>query len=1267
MGMSQALSRSLRLFNGCFIVALASMSLRGQQPPYQSQDPVVTVIPSKTVGVPEPRFDNQQQRQVYETLVREYSLDGHDSDSGHVERLINTLLAQIGATVSGDNNQPEQATISAMFGGCKPGPALLVHVAVWHVDPAALSDGKTPRTFELTPNSKWYGYQWKPRDANLFGKCELVKSARGDGSPSFLGSRNIYFVGINAFDSQMFGSRVSVDYKFSELAQLPANFADVATALSALTGIQLTAPASSPTLPSAPTPIDNGSNGVVSTSPATILVNVSQSIIPTSPVSIRNLVPTSIAPYTINASFFLQFQPSPILVSQGQKLTKAPSSGGTPGQSDTTIYLPDHLEQLLDGSNPIGLGPLPPGLVFQSDADIALAAYMNPQTHELTQINSLSSPEARLHLVSVMAADAAENYEQYALLDSLEAVQPLQTMKSLLDLAPVDRPPEQWHIFRQAGQKIARTDKPSIQPGDQCAPSQDLRTADVDFSASPLNSYLCQVKAVAKASADKLFSEVQVAGAATAETVKAAHTSLDMAKKNELQAERNLENATSALQRDQSVLAADEVARDNAIALQAADSAADDPQIAQRTAIRTELTTRLSSQSPSIVLNFDTLCSSTASAANSASPAGAAPAKDANPGVAQTFDAAAGTVDIGAAGIVAGGPDASVPLATQTIPQLTASYCSLQGQIAARNASDEALVDAARSRLTADKSKLDSDQGVVNKDTGALNDTKRIAASYTGAAAAMDHVSIEMESLRGYVEKAQSASSDADERLLSSQQIAQCIVVELWFVSESIQPKPPPPPTSDELKACPSLAVFASKTQMQDAKELQVPKGTKPASTEFVTFAITLRNDIDTAGKTIDSRLRTIDGDVVITNQSTTAAGSDERRYAKKEKDAAPPPAPQQSCCCCQTNPAPAPVQTPAATPQANASGGERPAAATATHLDPPPARGSITGVPFRAGDFPLLLTLHSSTVPYIPNAFPGVQTGPAPPRRAGSQNGCVLPTEFGYGPDDNPCVQFISLTSTSNSSPGGGGGGKGQGAGNGGAATQGGGANSGGGPASSSSALSPSQPVDCSRQSSASGVCSFSRNFTVDEPEWWDISLGLAIPGVREKIYTATTTTSLSPVTPCPTGYTCTNKHHSDAYIFADFYPFARAWAPGRRVLFTNISYVPHIATGVPITSQSLYRPFFGLSEHLTGWFERRGLFPIGVSMYGGMTWMKQAFCSTACMVNAPTPLPYERVWRPSFGVEVSVTAIASKLSKGGGGASGAKSPSASSPTSKH
>jgi hypothetical protein len=162
---------------------------------------------------------------------------------------------------------------------------------------------------------------------------------------------------------------------------------------------------------------------------------------------------------------------------------------------------------------------------------------------------------------------------------------------------------------------------------------------------------------------------------------------------------------------------------------------------------------------------------------------------------------------------------------------------------------------------------------------------------------------------------------------------------------------------------------------------------------------------------------------------------------------------------------------------------------------------------------------------------------------------------------------------------------------------------------------------------------CAMNRTFTSQDREYWDVSLGLAIPGVRETRYSfssASNTVSSSVTT------------HTELYAFLDLFPFA--------ALTPKESWTPHINLGIPVTSKSLYRPYFGIAENLTSWIhlqKRLGL-PVGINFFVGMTFMK-----TQQIVGAPpttqtefnSALRINRVWKPMFGIEVPVGALASKL----------------------
>ena len=172
---------------------------------------------------------------------------------------------------------------------------------------------------------------------------------------------------------------------------------------------------------------------------------------------------------------------------------------------------------------------------------------------------------------------------------------------------------------------------------------------------------------------------------------------------------------------------------------------------------------------------------------------------------------------------------------------------------------------------------------------------------------------------------------------------------------------------------------------------------------------------------------------------------------------------------------------------------------------------------------------------------------------------------------------------------------------------------------------------------------CSMNRTFTSTDREYWDVSIGVATPGVRETSYTFSSSTS-------KVSQSVTT--HTELYAFLDFYPFG--------ALKPKESWIPHINAGIPVTTKSLYRPYFGIAENLTGWthLQKSLSLPAAVSVFVGMTFMK-----THAIVGPPPTTQEQfnsaqiqhRVWKPMFGIEVPVSSIASKLG-GKGGGSGSK-----------
>ena len=187
---------------------------------------------------------------------------------------------------------------------------------------------------------------------------------------------------------------------------------------------------------------------------------------------------------------------------------------------------------------------------------------------------------------------------------------------------------------------------------------------------------------------------------------------------------------------------------------------------------------------------------------------------------------------------------------------------------------------------------------------------------------------------------------------------------------------------------------------------------------------------------------------------------------------------------------------------------------------------------------------------------------------------------------------------------------------------------------------------VSCTGQG-GSTPCTVTRTFTSKDREYWDVSGGVATPGVRETGFTFSSTTST---------VTAATTTHTDAYAFADFYPFG--------YFVPKESFVPHFNVGVPVTSKSLYRPYFGLSENLTGWthLEKSLSLPVAINFFAGACYMKTETlggASPTTQAAFTADLKWHRVWKPIFGFEIPVSSITSKFgskSKSSQGSSSSK-----------
>jgi hypothetical protein len=193
---------------------------------------------------------------------------------------------------------------------------------------------------------------------------------------------------------------------------------------------------------------------------------------------------------------------------------------------------------------------------------------------------------------------------------------------------------------------------------------------------------------------------------------------------------------------------------------------------------------------------------------------------------------------------------------------------------------------------------------------------------------------------------------------------------------------------------------------------------------------------------------------------------------------------------------------------------------------------------------------------------------------------------------------------------------------------SQQGGNQNGGGPANQgnntqNSTSNASQAVKCAF--SVGNPCTFSRTVRSDDREFIDFSMGVVVPGPKERVFTSPSSSSITT--------------HTDVYALLDLYPFF--------LVSPKNGLPPHFVVGLPVTSQVFHRPIFGVSENISSWtgLERLG-FP-QMSLFGGVVYMKQQ------LLTSTGTLASDRATKAVFGVEVSVSSLVSKIGSATKGAS--------------
>ncbi len=172
---------------------------------------------------------------------------------------------------------------------------------------------------------------------------------------------------------------------------------------------------------------------------------------------------------------------------------------------------------------------------------------------------------------------------------------------------------------------------------------------------------------------------------------------------------------------------------------------------------------------------------------------------------------------------------------------------------------------------------------------------------------------------------------------------------------------------------------------------------------------------------------------------------------------------------------------------------------------------------------------------------------------------------------------------------------------------------------------------IDCSALDSKSKPCTMSHTWQSNEREWWDVSLGVAVPGVKQTKFTA------------PSGkVVASTTTHTDVYAFFDL-----GYDLQNRALR-----IPHLEVGIPVASQPLYRPFVGVGEWITPLLGlEKKKFPLRLGVFVGAVIAKQyspatlGVGSTATAGDLTTDLRSHRVTKLLYGLDFSVSELIGRI----------------------
>jgi len=193
-------------------------------------------------------------------------------------------------------------------------------------------------------------------------------------------------------------------------------------------------------------------------------------------------------------------------------------------------------------------------------------------------------------------------------------------------------------------------------------------------------------------------------------------------------------------------------------------------------------------------------------------------------------------------------------------------------------------------------------------------------------------------------------------------------------------------------------------------------------------------------------------------------------------------------------------------------------------------------------------------------------------------------------------------------------------------------------------------------QQASQPGPVTFSNTYQDEGLQHWDVSIGVPVNAISALSYSSTD------------GVVSTKQvSRLNAYGLFDIYPWATD--VGNPPAFGY----PHIVLGLPLSGQVFNKPFFGAggvvgfqSLPWIGKFLNTAI-PLRLNFYGGVVYNKEFRPATLSVGSPASPAAVSndlrgvRVWKGQFGIEFSITDVASKLK-----AATSKNSNTSSPTTK-